>query len=225
MQIANGIVVCHVHNQIAVRDVTPAEVLILSAMHFKESNGSPLKDFTVQPGEALTVDFEEKLPQPGYFNVNIGKQIPDVPGVPARTHKRTNAEEIARLKKKYTGTIRLDDGSNKPGFEAVFGSNRIITLPQTFAEIAEIVGIEFPKASDSDDSGPTEAQMRREELMGMKRHELAEIAIKEHKLKVAPSDTVEAIVDAIIESETEAAQPKTKAKKKAEAKAEAEAQE
>jgi hypothetical protein len=214
MQIANGIVVLHVHSQLPVSGATPAEVLILHAMHFKESNGSPLKDFFVQPGEAQTVEFEAKLAEPEYFHQGTGKTVPAVPAVPARTHQRTNREEIDRLKRKYTGVIE-----GKPVFNAVFGDAKIITLPETFAEISGDVGIEFPGQTEKIEP-PDAAGLRRAELMAMKRHELVREALN-LKLQVAPADSSEAIADGIIDAEKAQAKPETKAEKKAREKAEA----
>lgn len=85
--------------------ITPAEALILRKLFFKSSQGSPLIHLEVS-GDAQT-----------------------------EGRARTNAEEIARLKMKYTGII---DG--KRAFEAVFGTNSLLRLPQTFEEVAEDLG-------------------------------------------------------------------------------------
>jgi len=194
MQIAKGIVVMHAASQQTVYGVTPPEVLILHMMHFKESNGSPLKDFVVLPGEAVTVDFDGKIAEPEYFHQGTGKTIPAKPAVPAVTHKRTNREEIERLKRKYTGNIE-----RKTAFAAAFGDAKVITLPDTFEEIVELVGISFPKAK-AESLNPSEAELHRAELAALKRPELVKIALS-FKLQVSPKDSVEAIVDAIITEE------------------------
>jgi hypothetical protein len=208
MQIANGIVVLTPENQQPVRGVTPPEVLILHRLHFKESNGSPLKDFVIQPGEAVMVEVPERAAEEEYFNQNSGKMVAARPAVPAKTHPRTPGEEAQRLKRKYSGVIE-----GKTAFEATFGSASVINLPKTFADIEDIVGITFSKSTD-EAAEPSHADNRWEELISKSRTELVEIAIG-LKLKTDPADGKETIVDAIITAETK--KPAAKGKGKPEA--------
>ena len=92
MQIAKGIVVAHVHNQQHVTGVTPAELLIYHAMHFKESNGSPLKEFVIMPGEAETVEIEAISAKPGYLMAGERGMIPGAVAIPLGQLRRRLGE-------------------------------------------------------------------------------------------------------------------------------------
>jgi hypothetical protein len=200
MQTANGIVILSPEHHQHKTGVTPAEVLLLHKMHFQYSNGSPLKDFFIQKGEAITVDQEGKPAEEAYFNQHTGRNVPAKSAVPAVTHTRTNLEEVARLKKKYTGVI---DG--KPAFEAVFGSTSALKLPQTFEEIAEQVGIEFhEQPAEGDAVAKREVNQRKDDLLRLSRPDVSAIA-NSHKIKVHAEDTKETIVVKIIEKEQAAA--------------------
>lgn len=201
-QIANGILILSLENHQMKYGLTPAEVLLLHHMHRTNANGSPLGDWFIQKGEALTIDQEGKPAEEAYFNQHAGKHIDAREAVPAKTHARTNNEEIARLRKKYTGNI-TQGGVAKPAFEAVFGSAAAIQLPRTFAEIEEVVGIHFRDQPEGEDAGVTrEVNSRREDLLRLGRADVAAIA-GGMKLMVHHQDTKEQIIASIIEAETE----------------------
>lgn len=137
MQIANGIVVLSPENQQFKYGITPAEALILHKLHFKNSNGAPLKDFIVT-GEARTIDVEFKAGEPEYLDRATLRTVPAVPDRQEVSHARTNSEEAQRLRRKYTGLIK-----GQTAFVSVFGNQTILNLPATFDEIAEAVGCTF----------------------------------------------------------------------------------
>ena len=202
MQIANGILVLSPENVQHVRGVTPAEVLILHAMHFQYAKGTPLGDFYIQEGVAETVDVEGKPATEEEYNPGTGKTIPARAAIPAKTHKRTNAEECARLRRKYTGNISKN-GQSKPAFEAVFGGNPVVKLPETFDEIGEFVGhTEEQPIFKSLDAAPKDdlIRTRRQALIALGRADVVTLAISK-KLKVHAGDSVEEIVGAIIAKE------------------------
>jgi hypothetical protein len=204
MQIANGMVILSPENQQFKYGVTPAEAVILYKMHNAYANGTPLGDFYIQEGEAQTIDVPEKAAQEEERNLLTGKITPAKEAVPAATHKRTQGEEIARLKKIYTGIIQ-DDGVAKTAFVGTFGSAVGVRIPETFAEIEDVVHITFktqPKATKAE----SEANNRKNELLSKLRTELCEIA-GGLKLKIHAQDTKEAIVGAIIEAEKETPKP------------------
>ena len=126
MQIANGLVTSSPEYTHAVQGITPAEALILKKMHNQYSNSAPLRDLVIT-GEATELDTFGK---PATVTVK-GKEVPS-------TKPRTDAEECARLRRKYVGYVE-----KKPAFEAVFGTASIIKLPATFEEIREVIGNVF----------------------------------------------------------------------------------
>jgi colicin import membrane protein len=136
MQTANVIVVVDPNHKMPKRGVTPAEVLILMAMHRSGSNGSPIEQLVITPDEAEVVEEPAKPAQEEYFDQHKGKHVDAIPGTPAVTRARTNAEEIERLRRFYTGTVKVND-RNVPAFDAVFGTAARITLPETFEDIRE----------------------------------------------------------------------------------------
>jgi len=143
MKIANVTVVVDPTHMLPKRGVTPAEALILYAMHRAGANGSPLVDLIVQPGEAVTVITPAKRGEGAYYDSHRGVHVPAVDPVPEVTRPRTNAEEIERLRRTYHGTIKVGD-KNVPAFEAVFGMQARIQLPSTFEEIADsLEGVEI----------------------------------------------------------------------------------
>lgn len=205
MQIANGLVILSPENQQFKYGVTPAEALILYRLHKVYANGTPLGDFFIQPGEALTVDAEGKPAEEEYFNQVTGRHVPAKPAVPAVTHKRTQAEEIARLKKKYTGNI-TEGGQNVTAFVATFGSGMVISLPETFAEIERAIGgtPEHPLfKQDHEQARTTALTARANELASRLRADLCDLAIG-LKLKVHAQDAKESIIAAIIDAENKA---------------------
>src|SRR5690242_13521736 len=102
-QIANGTVILSPENHQYRYGITPPEALILKELHFQFSNGSPLgQDFIIQPGEAVTIEAEAKPAEEAFFDQHRGRHIEAKAAVPAKTHPRTNAEEIQRLRRKYT---------------------------------------------------------------------------------------------------------------------------
>lgn len=202
MEIANGTIILSPENHQYRYGVTPAEALLLKEMHFKHSNGSPLgADFVIQTGEAQTVDEPGKPGEEAYFDQVRGEHVKPKPPVPARTHKRTNAEEADRLRRKYTGNITRN-GVSMPAFVAVFGSATKVQLPETFAEIEEDVGIQFHRGTVP---GHNDERLRQLELAPFSRHELVEIALG-LKLKIAPADSKDFIIAAIINEERKLAE-------------------
>lgn len=145
MQKANGIVILCPENKQHVRGITPAEALIIYKLHFKNSNGSPLEGFVID-GEA----------------VDNGKP-------------RSNAEECARLKRKYTGLVE-----GKRAFEAVFGTGTIVQLPKTFGEIAETIGPVFSDAPAEDAPEPEAAEVHTHEWNNDLENELTNL-LTSHK--------------------------------------------
>ncbi|MDE2098692.1 MAG: hypothetical protein KGL39_15670 [Patescibacteria group bacterium] len=202
MQIANGTVILSPENQQVKYGITPAEALILYKLHRVYANGTPLGDLTIQPGEAVTIEAEGKPAEEAYFNQHTGRHVEAKPAVPAKTHKRTQAEEIARLKRKYTGNI-TEDGVSRTAFIATFGSSIGVRLPETFAEIEEVTGHVFHEAGHQA-AEPTEAATRRLELMGKMRADLAILAVDDYRLKVHKDDSKEAIVNGILAAEEKA---------------------
>lgn len=196
MQIANGTLILCPENHKPVYGITPAEAVILFKMHFQNANGSPLGDFFIQEGEAVTIEVPEKSAEPAYFNQASGKHVDAVDAIPAKTHKRTNAEEITRLKKKYTGIV-TENGIAMPAFAAAFGSAASVKLPETFAEL-EIGYIFKDKAEPS--AFEVGQKTRAQELGGKVRVALCEIATALN-VKVHSQDTKEQIINAILEAE------------------------
>ncbi|MDE2100603.1 MAG: hypothetical protein KGL39_25390 [Patescibacteria group bacterium] len=203
MEIANGTLILSPENHLPIYRVTPAEVLILSKLHFKNSNGSPLGDFYIQDGEAQTVDVEARAAQEQEHNLLTGKVTPAKEFVPAVTHKRTNAEEVERLKKKYTGQISVN-GQAMTAFAATFGNAAVVKLPETFAELEGISHL-F-KAQDAPTKSESAAKARRSELVGKLRADICTLAAG-LGIKVHSQDTKEEIITAIIEAENKPAEP------------------
>lgn len=202
MQTANGMVILSPENHQFKHDVTPAEAMILHNLHKQYANGTPLGDFVINQDEAVTVDAEGKPAEEAYFNQNSGRHVEARPEIPAKTHTRTQAEEIARLKKKYTGNITVD-GVAKPAFEATFGTALAVRLPETFEEIAPIVGDHFRKADE--ESVYADDAKRTLELEKLSRPELTEIALRDHGITCHAADSKSYIVAAIINAENKAA--------------------
>ena len=200
MEIARLTLITSPENHFQKYDVTPAEALILKELHFQYSNGTPLTNLFIQDGEAITIDAPEKPAQEKYFDQTRGEHIAAVPAVPAKTHKRTNAEEIARLKKKYIGNITRN-GVSLPAFAAVFGTQPNVTLPQTFKDVEEALGIVLQREADAPQQ--SEFGQRAFELSPKSRPELVEIALG-YKLKIAANDSKEFIIAAIINAESKA---------------------
>lgn len=205
MQIANGLVILSPENQQFKYGITPGEALVLYRLHKVYANGTPLGDFFIQPGEAVTVETEGRPAEEEYFNPVTGKTVPAKPAVPAVTHPRTQAEEIARLKRKYTGNL-TEGGQTHTAFAATFGTGANVRLPETFAEIEEMIGgtREHPIfQSDAAQARMTARAARAHELASRLRSDLCDLAIG-LKLKVHSQDTKECLIAAILEAENEA---------------------
>ena len=197
MELAQGSIRRNPHSIIFKRDLTPGEVLLLHAIHFKNAQGSPLGDDFAVTGEALTVEVPAKVAEDEEFNPRTGKMTPGRPAVPAVTHKRTNAEEVARLKKIYgNARVRLQDGTDTGAFSSVFGTSIMPKLPQTFSEIEEAVGMTFPPVSDKG-ADLSDLAAERNLLMSKPRHEIVRLAL-EAKIPVGVADDNAKIVDAIL---------------------------
>lgn len=197
MQIANGTVILSPENQQIKHGITPAEALILYRLHRTNANGTPLGNFFIQPGEALTIDVEAKPAEEEYFNQHTGRHVSAKAAVAAKTHPRTKQEEISRLKRKYTGNI-TQGGVAKTAFVATFGDSINPQIPETFAEIEELTGHIFHDAGETP-AGPEDP--RKVELMKMRRADLCALAVDQYKIKVKVGDDTGDIVDAIIDAQ------------------------
>lgn len=182
------------------RDLTPAEVLLLATIHHKNAQGSPLGDDWAVSGEAITVETPSIPAEDESFNPQTGKTTPAKPFVPAKTHPRTNAEEVARLRKKYANArVKLENGTEAEAFSSVF-PGVMPKLPQTFDEIEDAVGVKFPPASDAPKI-ITDAQAYRTLLLDKPRHVLVTMA-RNLKVKIEVADDNTTIVDRIIAAES-----------------------
>ena len=118
--------------------VTPAEALVLNAIHYPGVNDNaekpqfPVIVSPVADGVALTEDSPSVPAEEQRLNPLTGKVIPAVPAIPAKTHERTDAEELARLKRKYTQTL---DGDPKKHIVTQLFPGIAPKLPATFEEI------------------------------------------------------------------------------------------
>lgn len=200
MQIANGMVILSPENHQFKHDITPGEALIIHKLHFQYANGNPLGEFVIQPDEAQTIDSDGKPAEEAWFNQQSGKHIEAKPAVPAKTHKRTQAEEISRLKRKYTGNI-TENGAARPAFEATFGQSVGVRLPETFEEIVPVVGNHFHKKVE--DAVHSDDRKREIELVGKTRPELVSIALK-LGITTHQADSTGFIIAAIINEENKA---------------------
>lgn len=199
MEIATGTIRRNPHSIDVKRELTPAEVLLLATIHHKNSQGSPLGDDWAVTGEAITVEVPSIPAEDESFNPQTGKTTPAKPAVPAKTHKRTNAEEVARLRKKYVNArVRLENGTEAEAFSSVF-PGIMPKLPQTFDEIEEAVGKQFPPLSDAP-KPISDAKAYRTLLLDKPRHALVTMALK-LKLKIEVADDNTTIVDKIIAAE------------------------
>lgn len=200
MEIAKGTVRRNPHNSDVKYNLTPAEVMLLHAIHFKNAQGSPLGDDFAVYGEAVTIEYPSKPAEDETFNGITGHRTPGTPAVPAKTHKRTNSEEVARLKKKFANVrVLLDSGADVEAFGSVFGTAIMPKLPQTFDEIEDVVGIKFPQLS----AAPvvdSEATAYRNTLLAKPRHAIVQLAL-DAKIHVCVTDDNASIVDKIIAAE------------------------
>lgn len=200
MEIAKGTVRRNPHNSDVKYNLTPAEVMLLHAIHFKNAQGSPLGDDFAVYGEAVTIESPSKPAEDETFNAITGHRTPGTPAVPAKTHKRTNSEEVARLKKKFANArVRLDNGADVEAFGSVFGTAIMPKLPQTFDEIEDVVGMKFPKL-DANPVADSEASAYRNLLLAKPRHAIVQMALAA-KIHVGVSDDNASIVDKIIAAE------------------------
>lgn len=205
MEIAQGSIRRNPHSIDFKRNLTPAEVLLLATIHHKNAQGSPLGDDWSVTGEAITVDAPSVPAEDESFNPQTGKTTPARPAIPAKVHKRTNAEEVARLKRKYANArVRLDNGTDVEAFASVF-PGVMPKLPQTFDEIEDAVGKAFPPLS-APPKVDSDAVAYRNILLAKPRHALVTMALK-LKLKVEVSDDNTTIVDNIIAAESDGAEP------------------
>jgi hypothetical protein len=133
MQIAHAKLTITPENKIQLYDLTPADALILHALHFKEAKGNPLSDIQIV-GEAQTEISPAVPASPAEYTVDHILVRPASPGRKAETRKRTDAEERALLEKFYTGQIE-----GKSAVKVIL-PDRTRPLPQTFAEVAEFIG-------------------------------------------------------------------------------------
>jgi len=206
MEIAKGTVRRNPHNSDVKYNLTPAEVLMLHAIHFKNAQGSPLGDDFAVYGEAVTIESPGKPAEDETFNGITGHRTPAAPAIPAKTHKRTNSEEIARLKKKFANArVRLDNGTDVEAFGSVFGTAIMPKLPQTFDEIEDAVGMKFPPLAAARIVNSDAAEYRNV-LLSKPRHAIVQFAL-DAKIHVSVSDDNASIVDKIIASQEPVVEP------------------
>jgi len=118
--------------------ITPAEALVLNAIHYPGVNDNsekpqfPVIISPVADGVALTEDQPSVPAEEQKLNPLTGKLVPAVAAIPAKTHERTDAEELARLKRRYTQTL---DGDPKKHIVTQLFPGISPKLPATFREI------------------------------------------------------------------------------------------
>lgn len=152
MEIAKGTICLHEHHRHVNYHITPAEAVILKLMHNKESKGTPLRDLVIT-GEAKEVDnfgkpmvyAEAKTRSTKVTQTVNGKKVTmdateEYTEYTESTKARTNAAEVNRLQRKYTGNVTSKDGKTLNAFVAAFGDGAIVSLPQTFEEVKSIIG-------------------------------------------------------------------------------------
>jgi hypothetical protein len=200
MEIAQGSIHRNPHSIALLREMTPAEVLLLHTIHFKNAQGSPLGDDFAVYGVAETVESRGKPAEDATFNPVTGVTMPPIPAVAAKKHKRTNAEEVARLKKKYANArVRLENGTDVEAFSSVF-PGIMPKLPQTFDEIEDAVGKVFPQLT-APPKVDSDAVAYRLALQSKPRHALVTMALAA-KIRVDVADDNTTIVDKIIAAQT-----------------------
>ena len=113
--------------------ITPAEVLVLTAIHSPgvDRGVFPVIIDPVLSADAITIE-QPAQPAEEAAVLNNGKKIPAKDAVEAVTHPRTQIEEFERLKRRYTQTLEGDP--KKHVVTQLFpGANP--SLPDTFEEI------------------------------------------------------------------------------------------
>lgn len=113
--------------------VTPAEALVITAIH---SQGVDVGQFPaivspVLSGEAVTIESPAVAAEDEQILVS-GRVIPATPAIAAKSHPRTDAEELARLKARYTQTL---EGDPKKHVVSQLFPGIAPKLPATFEEI------------------------------------------------------------------------------------------
>ena len=113
--------------------VTPAEALVITAIHSPgvDAGQFPAIVSPVLAGEAVTVD-SPAVPAEEEQHLLGGRVIPAKDAIPAKTHPRTDAEELARLKNRYTQTL---EGDPKKHVVSQLFPGIAPKLPATFEEI------------------------------------------------------------------------------------------
>lgn len=165
------------HTDIGVVGCTPAEAMILRAMHAPadarfaataapDEAGQYWKSIInpVAAGVALTL-VEEAEPAEKAIRDEDGKVIePAKPAKPATYRERTNAEEVVRLRGKYNQ--RAKSGAAGTHFmDDLFGPNP--QLPETF----EVIGLEV---EPPDDAGKAVFKARKGDKSAQKAQRLAD---------------------------------------------------
>ena len=130
--------------------ITPAEALVITAIHSPgvDPGQFPAIVAPVLSGDALTVDSpaiaaEEEQHLPG------GRIIAAKDAIAAKTHARTDAEELARLKNRYTQTL---EGDPKKHVVSQLFPGIAPKLPPTFEEIGLKVS-DAPEVSKTEPKG------------------------------------------------------------------------
>lgn len=154
MQIANGYVTTCPENKHFMRDITPAEALILKKLHNQYSNGTPLSGLIIT-GEATEVDQFGKplqIAKREAFSraiVRMENGTPVVTNVPdfqttytPSDKPRTQSEEANRIRRKYTGNV-TENGKTVSAWESAFGGGAMPRMPETFDEIRHVIGDVF----------------------------------------------------------------------------------
>ena len=104
--------------------MSPAQVLIYYKLHYAASQGTPLSDLQLEPGDKV-VEYVEH-----------GK---------VKARKVTQSEEVNFLRKEISGVIK-----GARAFESVFGTAATIRLPETFEEIEDVIGKVKPAPAENE---------------------------------------------------------------------------
>lgn len=152
MQIADGYVTTCPEMKHKMYGITPAEAILLKKMHNQYSNGTPLTGLVIV-GEAKEVDqYGKPLEIANRRPFQRAKAVVEPDGTTAivqvadfetfytpSNKPRTQTEEINRLRRKYVGNV-TENGKTVTAWEAAFGGGAVVHLPETFDEVAHVIG-------------------------------------------------------------------------------------
>lgn len=137
---------------VAGREVTPAEVILLRTLHDKQAGGCCIK-LAVPAGVAMTEIGRKRVKKK--MTDSDGNEI-EIDTSEPKLRERTDEEEIARLRQKYQARAK----SGAPGShicDDIFGGSGVVPrLPQTFAELPKNFRIELtaPKPPVAEEPTP-----------------------------------------------------------------------